>query len=124
MKIIRQELTAAKITEIAKLKLFAQGFRVWRQVNTTVRRRKNIVEAGVPDIIGYHKTTGRFIGCEVKKIGDVFSMAQIDFMSKLIQSGGIAIYATEERGDVVLRDFSSHSKYKHNEPDTNTSTGN
>jgi len=106
MMLFKKELEAAMITDTAKLMLLARGYRVWRQNNLTVRRRKGIVTLGVSDIIGYHKRTGVFIACEVKKIGDVFSPKQIEFLQEVHAAGGVALYATEEKGTVVLKEFS------------------
>ena len=58
--------------------------------------RKNNVFKGVPDIIGFHKKTGRFIGVEIKTGSDRVSMEQAHFLTMLQQSGGVAI---------VCRDF-------------------
>lgn len=47
------------------------------------------------------------MACEVKKIGDVFSDEQIKFLQEVHASGGVALYATEENGSVVVKDFST-----------------
>lgn len=110
MKVKPRELTASDITETAKLLLTAKGYRVWRQVNTTTHRRRHIVTSGVPDIIGYHRITGIFVGCEVKKKGDTFYESQIDFLMQLHAAGGTAFYATELNGEVVLKEITTLNK--------------
>lgn len=110
----QKELTAGDITKTALLMLKAQGYHVWRQTFST--KRRNTIKTGVPDIIGHHKVTGIFVGCEIKTINDRFSDDQIEFLTCLHQAEGTALYATEEKGDVVIKEFATFltSKSKNN----------
>ena len=76
------------------------GWKVWRQNNVGIydlkiqRYRKNPNNLkGVPDVIGFHKDTARFIGVEVKVGKDTISGPQRAFLQELTDSGGIAIVA-------------------------------
>lgn len=53
--------------------------------------RRNNVFKGVPDIIGFNKKTGQFIGVEIKVGNDKASSEQMWFLSLLKRSGGISI---------------------------------
>jgi hypothetical protein len=97
-----RELTAQEITNEALLKLKALGCTVWRHNNSAIKRRKNVATPGIPDIIGYDPK-GRFIGCEVKKIGDKFSEDQKQFLAALEERNGQAMYAVQEGSEVVIK---------------------
>lgn len=76
--------------------LSLKGFNVWRQNNGGVydakikAYRANSSTPGVPDIIGYRKSDGVFIGVEIKVGKDKLSMAQDAFLKGIIKAGGIA----------------------------------
>jgi len=117
MKYRRPELSASDITATAKLILTARGFNVWRQTISKMRR-KNITKHGVSDIIGFNRSTGKFVGCEIKKKGDVLSTDQIEFLTQVHAAGGVALLAVEENGDVVLKEFSTIITNKTKQHDT------
>jgi VRR-NUC domain len=74
------------------------GFECWRQ-NTIglydpkkgVFRKNPQQKVGIPDIIGYRKADGRFIGVEIKNGSDTLSLPQQIFLRELRQAGGIAM---------------------------------
>lgn len=101
---MKTELTASQITKEVLLQFSAKGWKVWRQNNLTYGNRKNIVKQSVPDVIGYTER-GLWVACEVKKIGDKFSSGQIEFLRDLNNAGGLAYWATEEKGKVVIKQF-------------------
>lgn len=106
-----RELTASDITKTALTLLKLQRVTAWRQNNLTVRRRKGIVTKGVGDILGYtNNGQARFVGCEVKKIGDKLSPEQTEFLSSLSKSGGYALIATQVGNRVELISFDEFAK--------------
>lgn len=67
--------------------LAAKGFYCWRQNNAAVFDatkkvyRSNSATKGIPDILGFNKTTGKFICVEVKVGKDKLSMYQDEFLT-------------------------------------------
>jgi len=55
--------------------------------------RKNHGRKGVPDIIGYKKETGQFIGVEIKVGKDTLSPEQKYFIQQANENGAVAIEA-------------------------------
>lgn len=104
-----RELSASEITAEVLLKLRAIGYTVWRQNNLAVRGRKHNGRKGVSDVIG-HTSKGLFVGCEVKTLKDVLSQDQKDFLKGVKQSGGIALVATQEKQEVVIKPFEEKEK--------------
>lgn len=104
-----RELTAQEITKEVLLKLRIKGYTVWRQNNLTWGRRKNIVKHAVSDIIGY-SDKGLFVACEVKKIGDVFSDEQKEFLNGIGKRGGLAFWATQKGANVEIYVFNQGEK--------------
>jgi hypothetical protein len=78
--------------------LSLNGYEVWRQ-NTTglydpqkgVFRKNPQQKIGIPDIIGYRKADGKFIGVEIKTGSDTLSLPQQIFLRELRAAGGIAM---------------------------------
>jgi hypothetical protein len=76
------------------------GYKAWRQNNGAVydparqlfRKNPNHL-LGVPDIIGYCKSTGKFICVEVKKGKDRLSDEQALFLKEASMAGCIAMVA-------------------------------
>lgn len=97
-------LTKGEITKSALTELKLRGANVWAQNNLAVPGRKFIGRKGVSDIIGFNRV-GLFVACEVKTINDTFSADQIVFMNDIKKSGGIALIATQEFNQVVLKDW-------------------
>jgi hypothetical protein len=56
-----------------------------------VFRKNPQQKVGIPDIIGYRKADGRFIGVEIKNGSDTLSLPQQIFLRELRQAGGIAM---------------------------------
>lgn len=100
-----KELTAGQITAHALKVLDLQGYEVWRSNNLPVRGRLFIGRKGVADIMGFHRTSGKLIATEVKKIGDTLKPAQIEFLSQVKRSGAVALIATQRGGEVVIEEF-------------------
>ena len=46
---------------------------------------------GKPDIIGFHRETGRFLACEIKKGGDRLSEHQVEFLAAVVKAGGVTV---------------------------------
>lgn len=97
--------TAAQITRTAILQLEARSCYVWRANNLPVPGRKFIGERGMPDICGFHKTSGKAVYCEVKTSSDRMSEAQINFMIRAKAAGCFCLIATEERGNIIVKDW-------------------
>jgi hypothetical protein len=98
-------LTKGEITKSALTELKLRGANCWAQNNLAVRGRKFIGRYGMSDIIGFVSKTGLFLACEVKTINDIFSDDQIVFMNEVKKAGGIALIATQEFNQVVLKDW-------------------
>lgn len=101
-----KELTKGQIRESAIQELTLRGVHCWKQNNLAVRGRKFIGEEGLPDIIGFVKSTGQFVGCEVKTVGDRLSDGQKGFLLRLSVAGGVALIAKQsDAGAVILEPF-------------------
>lgn len=104
-------LTKGQINKIAVQILERRYAIVWLQGNTrNVKGRKFTGRKGVPDIIGFMSTTGVFVGCEVKTIGDTMSDEQHEFLQELTNAGGIALVAIEDKhtGNVRLITYNDY----------------
>jgi len=83
-----------KLTQYTIMILRLSGFNVWRQNNAAVYDptkkvyRRNSSTPGIPDIIGYKKDTGVFVGVEVKVCKDKLSKEQVNFANDLQANGG------------------------------------
>jgi hypothetical protein len=83
------------------------GYKVWRNNNGAVydptnrcfRKNKNKL-LGVPDIIGFHKKTGKFIGIEIKVGKDKLSLEQILFRDEALESNCICLVVKEMK-DII-----------------------
>lgn len=104
MKQLTKILTKGEITKSAITELKLRGANVWMQNNLAVKGRKFIGRKGVSDIIGFNRV-GLFVACEVKTINDHFSPDQILFLNEVKQSGGIALVATQQGGQVVIKEW-------------------
>ena len=104
-----KELSASEITAEVLLKLRAIGYTVWRQNNIAVRGRVHTGILGLPDVIGY-TSEGLFVGCEVKTKRDVLSEDQKAFLRNVQKKGGIALVATQEVYQVVIKPFEEKEK--------------
>lgn len=100
------ELDKAHIRKTALEILRARGFRAWPQNNVrAVKGRSFVGQKGVSDIIGWQNATGLTCFTEVKTINDKLSDHQIELLSALHQSGGIALVATQSGTGVILIPF-------------------
>jgi len=63
-----------------------------------IARMVKLAETGTPDIIGFHKDTGQFIGIEIKVKPNKPLPAQVEFITNLKRCGGIGaiVYSQEE----------------------------
>lgn len=100
-------MTTSELTKKAIEILQKRGCEVWRVNNVPVQRRKNTVKKGRPDIQGYHKINGVFIGCECKNEGDKLSEDQKIFLLNGYKCGIIAMIAHVKNGEVILTDIQS-----------------
>jgi hypothetical protein len=103
-------LTKDQITQDALLILRAGGARVRKVHNVSAyKKRRGQVEKGVGDIEGY-TSKAIFIMCEVKTIGDRLRLEQIKRLEDIVNCGGFAYIATEERGETILKTFKEYIK--------------
>jgi len=98
-------LTKGEIRKSALIELKLRGVNCWPQNNLAVRGRKFIGRLGVSDIIGFHSKTGVFVACEVKTVTDKFSDDQKQFLSEVKKAGGIAMIATQQYNQVILKEW-------------------
>lgn len=106
MKTQFRELTKGQIRDKAIILLESRGVDCWKQNNLAVKGRKFIGRKGLPDVCGFMKATGLFVGCEIKTVNDRLSNDQIVFLSLLSISGGLALIAKQDdMGIVILEDY-------------------
>lgn len=103
------ELNKSQITIDALNELTFRGCKVWRNNNVAIRGRKFIGELGVPDIIGFHRTSGVAVYCEVKTINDRFSNEQIIFMNRAKLAKCFCFVASDNKGKVILKEWEINS---------------
>lgn len=94
--------TASDLTKMMLDYLRDRGNEVWRNNNLAVKGRSFIGKKGVPDIIGYSKKYGQFLGCEVKAIGDKASPEQMSFLINLAMCGGVAMLCQQLRDEQII----------------------
>lgn len=91
------KISANALTQQALRMLRLKGFNCWRQNNGGVYDpvkkvfRRNSSTPGVSDILGYHRTSGKFIACEIKAGKDVLSDEQKEFLKDVKAASGFAI---------------------------------
>lgn len=91
-------LTKGEITNSAIEELSYRGFDCWRENNVRAVKGRNFTgRLGKPDIIGFHRHAGAFMGCEVKTINDTFSDEQIEFLNNLHHARGFAYVAYQAK---------------------------
>lgn len=100
-------LTAEEITSAILGYLHAHGFAAWAQPNRgeydpkTQRWRPHPnSRRGIPDILGFRRTDGRFLGVEVKAGTDRVRPEQTGFLNELKAAGGLAFIAYDYTGFV------------------------
>jgi hypothetical protein len=91
--------------------LTLKKYKVWRNNNGAVYdvkakcfRKNQTTLLGVPDIIGYNKLDGTFIGVEIKTGKDKLSPMQIDFQNECIKHDVLYIVVKE------INDIINHKK--------------
>jgi hypothetical protein len=72
-----------------------RGYKVWRQNNLAVPGRRFAGLLGIPDVIGFQKGSGIFIGVETKIGKDKLSLHQIEFGLEIVESGGLWFVARD-----------------------------
>lgn len=94
------DMKAGELTSAILAYLQYHGYSVWRQNTTgiydpaTKRWRVNPQgRRGVPDIIGFRKADGVFVGVEVKAGRDQLRPEQKQFLDELKAAGGLAFVA-------------------------------
>lgn len=101
------DLTSSQITKAAIAMLNAKGYYVWRQNQIRVPGRAFIGEMGLSDVIGFCKTTGKAVFCEVKTLSDKFSPYQITFLNRALKNGCLVFISTESNNKVILKEYES-----------------
>ena len=96
MKVIKPTVTANALTQHTLRVLALKGYFAWRNNNGAVYDptkkvfRANSTTKGIPDILGYRKSDGKFICCEIKAGKDKLSKEQSDFLSGVMDAGGVS----------------------------------
>ena len=93
--------TASELTKMMIDYLGHRGMEVWRNNNLAVKGRAFIGRKGVPDIIGYDRKHGQFVGCEIKKLGDRISPEQFTFLTQLGLAGGAAMLCSQASDETI-----------------------
>ena len=100
-------LTAEQITGAILGYLDAHGFSAWAQPNRgeydpkTGRWRPHPnARRGIPDILGFRRRDGKFLGVEVKAGTDRVRPDQTKFLNELKAAGGLAFIAYDFAGFV------------------------
>lgn len=89
------DLTASEISKLVML-CYSQRYELWRQNNLAVPGRKFIGKKGAGDLTGYEIETGIRVEIEIKKVGDVLSDDQAEFLIRISEKG-IAWIATQDK---------------------------
>lgn len=84
---------ANELTSAVQQLLHLYNFEVWRQNNLAVKGRRFVGRKGVPDVIGFHRSSAMFVGVEVKVGRDKMSEDQEKFRDTLLAAGGLFIEA-------------------------------
>ena len=91
------KITTAGLTNATLRVLTLNGFTAWRNNNIpTFDAKRNIYRAnttkkGISDIIGFQRSTGRFLAVEIKNGKDKLSAEQKVFLGDVKNGGGIAM---------------------------------
>lgn len=93
--------TASELTKMMIDYLGSRGMEVWRNNNLAVKGRAFIGRKGVPDIIGYDRKHGQFVGCEIKKLGDRISREQFTFLTQLGLAGGASMLCSQTSDETI-----------------------
>ena len=88
-------ITANGLKDLVVKYLNLQGHAAWRQVNTTVRGRVNIVHKGVGDVMCVCKGNGRHLEVEIKVDKDEQSDDQKKHQKWIEDRGGVYVVARD-----------------------------
>lgn len=99
------QISTSDITKSAIKELSYRGYEVWRQNQIPVKGRKFIGKRGLSDIIGYRKSDGKSVYCEVKNTGDSLSDDQKEFLDKAKSSGCITLVAGVKSGLISIEEY-------------------
>jgi hypothetical protein len=95
-----------EITKQALKELNLRNVEAWRQNNIRVPGRTFTGRKGVPDVLGFNRSTGILCMCEVKNKGDKLSQDQIDLLDLGFKAGCITLIATvDKQGKFQLLDY-------------------
>lgn len=88
--------------------LLQVGIKAWRQNVAAIKIGRRFIRFGVPgqsDIMGYLPPNGRILAVETKRVGEVLTDEQRDFLADVNASGGLGlvVYHLDEL-DKALRD--------------------
>lgn len=99
-------MTTAEITKQALIELDRRNIEAWRQNNLRVPGRTFTGRKGVPDVLGFNRSTGVLVMCEVKNKGDKLSQDQTDLLNVGFKAGCITLIATvDKEGRFLLTDY-------------------
>lgn len=100
------------IRKLAMKMLEMRGIECWVTNNVrAVKGRTFVGRKGIPDVNGFVKATGIYVGMEVKTVNDKLSNDQHLFLTALSMAGGIALLAIEtEVGNVELVQYMDYIK--------------
>ena len=111
--------TANALTKAALDTLSLFGFKSYRNNNAAVYDkkfdgyRKFTGLKGVPDICGFCRKTGAFVGVEIKAGKDKLSIHQSDFLNALNKSGGFGYECRDIDGLIVaIENFRKNQNMK------------
>lgn len=95
-----------ELTKIIIQHMNLTGFHCWRQNNGAVFNRKRDAfmknpahKLGIPDIIGFRKSDGKFLGIEIKTGKDKLSVHQEIFLAEAKTSGAICFVVNDSFKD-------------------------
>ncbi len=92
------------------------GFVAWRQ-NAGMRGGVRIGFAGMPDICGYHKTSGRALYIECKIDGERLKIEQFEFLKRAHDSN-CYVFVWTEKTYYLLPDLPDAMRPRYNESRT------
>lgn len=99
-------MTTAEITKQAIQELNTRNVEAWRQNNIRVPGRNFTGKKGVPDVLGFNRSTGVLCMCEVKNKGDKLSQDQISLLNLGYKASCITLVATvDKEGKFLLLDY-------------------
>lgn len=100
-------LTTGEITKQAIKVLDLMGFECWRNNNVrAVPGRTFTGKKGVPDVIGFERSSGKFLLAETKNKGDKMSDEQTELLTHAKRCGcHCFVAAVDKQGGFILNKF-------------------